>query len=477
MMSSGKIFKLLVVDDDQQSILILKQIFKALPYEVITAESGNQALELATRQLPDLILLDILMPDISGLEVCRNLQQDAITRHIPIIFITALSQKEELVKGFQAGAVDYIIKPYQKEELRARVENHLKLKHSGDVIAHQNLMLQREIEHRRQMEEKFRALSQAAFEAVFFLKSQQIIETNDAATQVFGYLPEEFTSLQVSRLVPNPDAKKLQAVLKENDHGPWEMLFQRKDRSTFFGQVKQQEFEYRKEKITVLAISDISRLKELEQEVRNAIIDTEEKERKRFAMDLHDGLGALLSTLKIYVTLLQKADKSDEDKEFLLNELKTNINEAVASARRIANNLMPSTLDDYGLLPTLESFCQKVLRSGAINIHIDSPRDFPRLERNMEINLYRIFTELINNTLKHAQASNIYMKLNIEDGLLNITYQDDGVGFDFDKTFGNNQGSHGLKNIKTRLQFLNGSIKTNSPEGGGVVFDFEMPVS
>lgn len=475
MTSEGKKFRILVVDDDHQSILILKQIFRKFPYDVITAHNGQMAMQIASRELPDLILLDILMPDLSGYEVCRNLRQAAPTRNIPVIFITALNRQEEIVMGFQAGAVDYIVKPYQKEELRVRVENHLRLKASGDVIARQNLLLQQEIQQRKQTEEKFRALSQAAFEAIFFVRGDKIVECNDAALQLFGFGSSQDLG-PVNRLVPQPEAQKLLRVLEIKDQGPWELQFARQDQTSFYGLLKQQEFVYRGQKIVVLAISDITRLKELEQQVRKAIIETEEKERKRFAMDLHDGLGALLSTLKIYVTLLEKPGKSQEDRDFLLGELKTNINESVATARRIANNLMPGTLSDYGLLPALESFCQKIQRSGTISINISYPKDFPRLEKNTEVNLYRVFTELVNNTLKHAGASRIDMEFNLNNGLLSTVYLDNGKGFDMQKMQNGNPGSHGLKNISTRVQLLHGEMKVKAAGNGGVMFKFEIPV-
>lgn len=473
---SDSMFTLLVVDDDQQSILILRQVFKKLPYRILTSDHGQQALAVAREHLPDLILLDILMPGLSGLEVCRSLKQDPSTQNIPVIFITALNQQEELVEGFRAGAVDYIRKPYQKEELQARVQNHLQLKHSKDVIALQNQALQQEIEQRKLTEEKFRALSQAGFEALFFVKDEQIIECNDAASQLFGFAPRELANCHITNLAGSTEKKKLEQALSLGEEVSTELFFQRKDQSTFSGQLKQQEYIYRNQKIRVIAVSDVTRIRQLEQQVRNAIIDTEERERKRFAMDLHDGLGALLSTLKIYVALLQKPGKSQEDKDFLMGELKTNINEAVSTARRIANNLMPSTLDDYGLLPALESFCQRIVRAGTININISCEQNFPRLGKNVETNLYRIFTELINNTLKHAQAKAIHLDLKTENGSLLIRYQDDGKGFDPEEVKEANSGSHGLKNIRTRISLLQGEMLITAPNPGGVRFNFAIPL-
>ena len=476
-MITEKTYKILAVDDEPQNLLILRQIIKSLPYQLSEALSGQEGLEKIKNDPPDLILLDILMPGIDGLEVCRILKSDPQTRFIPVIFITALRNIEEMVKGFEAGAVDYITKPFNKLELSARVKTHIELKRSTDIISDQYLKLKEEIDHRKQTEEKFQALSQAAFEAVLFVKHNEIIEVNDAALQLFLHDPQQIIRMPAKLLVPDDGAIALQKILRSNNFGPWEMEFLRQDESRFTGLVKHQQFVYRNEKINVLAISDVTRLKELEMEVRNAIVETEERERKRFAMDVHDGLGALLSTLKIYVTLLQKSDKTQEEKDFLFNEIKTNIGEAVSAAKRIANNLMPSTLNDYGLIAALDVFAQSVMRSGAVVIHLLGERDMPRLEKNNEINIYRICTELINNTLKHAAASNIYLEIKAHNNSLFLSYRDDGTGFDFKKTLEEKPASHGLKNIVTRVQFLKGRILDAEKPSNGTSFQLEIPLN
>jgi len=476
-MLTGTSYKVLAVDDDPQNLFLLKQILKSQPYQLLEASSGKEALEKVNKELPDLILLDIMMPDMNGLEVCKLLKENPLTRHLPIMFITALRDIQEMVKGFDAGAIDYITKPFNKQELTVRVKTHLELKRSSDIISEQNIQLKQEIDQRRQTEEKFKALSQAAFEAVLFIKNNRIIEVNDATLQVFLHDTGHIIDKPVTLLVPVEGIKPLKKILQSDSYGPWEMEFIRQDESHFYGQVKHQRFIYRNEQINVLAISDITRLKELENEVRNAIVDTEERERKRFAMDVHDGLGALLSTLKIYVNLLQKEDKTPTEKEFLFNEIKTNIGEAVIAAKRIANNLMPSTLNDYGLLPALEVFSQSVMRSGAVVIHLSGDRNIQRLGKNTEINIYRICTELINNTLKHAGAEKIYLELKTGKHKLELNYHDDGMGFDFAEALNNNPESHGLKNLLTRIQFLNGKLLPAKKQGAGAFFRLEIPLN
>ncbi len=119
---------ILIVDDTQHNVQVLSQVTRAEGYQVIAAFNGTDAVELAKKRKPDLILLDVLMPDMNGYKVCEILKKDRELRDIPVIFLSALSDVESKIKGFNAGGVDYITKPFQREEVIARVELHLKLK-------------------------------------------------------------------------------------------------------------------------------------------------------------------------------------------------------------------------------------------------------------------------------------------------------------------------------------------------------------
>ncbi len=113
--------KILVVDDQPDTILLLRERLKRLGYSVSTASSGKEGLELAAKLKPDAILLDIMMPDIDGYAVCRKLQADPETAIIPILFVSAKIQPEDVQEGFQAGASDYIKKPIEFVELAERI--------------------------------------------------------------------------------------------------------------------------------------------------------------------------------------------------------------------------------------------------------------------------------------------------------------------------------------------------------------------
>ena len=129
---------ILVVDDVTANIQILGNILHSDEYQVIPATSGQQALKLAKKRHPDIVLLDIMMPEMDGFEVCAALKEDDETSHIPVIFLTAKSEMEDVVKGLDLGACDYITKLFNSKELRARVRTHLELKFHKDCLLNSN---------------------------------------------------------------------------------------------------------------------------------------------------------------------------------------------------------------------------------------------------------------------------------------------------------------------------------------------------
>lgn len=145
--------KILLVDDTKTNIDVLIQALRN-DYKLGVALNGFKALEYVKANKPDLILLDILMPGIDGFEVCRQLKEDPGTREIPIIFITAMDSSGDKTKGFEIGAVDYIIKPFDITEVKARVKTHLSLKLAQQALKQQNLILDEKVRERTRELEK-----------------------------------------------------------------------------------------------------------------------------------------------------------------------------------------------------------------------------------------------------------------------------------------------------------------------------------
>lgn len=133
----------LIVDDNAQNLQVLANILRERRFRVATARDGFRALDFLRKRTPDLILLDIMMPGMDGFEVCRRLKSDEASRDIPVLFISALSETGDKLKGFEAGALDYITKPFQKEEVFARVNAHLNLKRAQEATQAANKALKK----------------------------------------------------------------------------------------------------------------------------------------------------------------------------------------------------------------------------------------------------------------------------------------------------------------------------------------------
>lgn len=148
--------QILIVDDTPGSLKLLTNILSGQGYHVRPASSGRLALRSAQAESPDLILLDVLMPDMDGYEVCSRLKSDEKTQDIPVIFISSLDQTVDRVKGFHAGGVDFISKPFQSEEILARVRTHLSLRQLQKRLEEQNALLEQEIIEREQKEDELK---------------------------------------------------------------------------------------------------------------------------------------------------------------------------------------------------------------------------------------------------------------------------------------------------------------------------------
>ena len=144
-------YKILIVDDVVSNVLLLKILLTNEKFQVVTASNGNMCIEQARKEKPDLILLDVMMPDISGYDAAVILKKDPETQDIPIIFLTALNSPSDLVKGFQVGANDFLTKPFNKEELLMRVMHQIELVAAKKTIIRQNEELKRTISNRDKM--------------------------------------------------------------------------------------------------------------------------------------------------------------------------------------------------------------------------------------------------------------------------------------------------------------------------------------
>jgi len=157
--------QIMIVDDDPLIRELLAEMLRNYGYQVQSASSGQMALSLLADEEPELILLDVKMPEMGGYEVCSCIKSIEKNRMTPIIFISALDYATDKVKGFKAGGVDYITKPFQLAEVLVRIETHISLRRLQKQLEAQNIQLQKEIAERKQVEDALEIKSQSLEEA------------------------------------------------------------------------------------------------------------------------------------------------------------------------------------------------------------------------------------------------------------------------------------------------------------------------
>jgi len=161
-MSNANDSLILIVDDNANNLQVLGNILSTKGFKIALASNGQEALDFVEKQIPDLIFLDIMMPDMNGFEVCEKLKKNEKAKDIPIIFLSALSNPTNKVKAFEVGGVDYITKPFNMSEVIARANAHLKLKVTQEECVKTNVRLFKEIGERQKLEEELRRAKEIA---------------------------------------------------------------------------------------------------------------------------------------------------------------------------------------------------------------------------------------------------------------------------------------------------------------------------
>ena len=362
-------YTILIVDDTPANLGVLFKLLDNYGFEIMVAQDGESGLEKAHHNPPDLILLDIIMAGLNGFETCRRLKSSQVTQDIPVIFMTALTNTGDKIKGFAVGAVDYVTKPIQQEELLARVVTHLRLRDLTRNFQDANKQLKQEITERERAEAELR-------------------EYRDHLEELVQQGTSELRAAN----------KKLRQEMQER---------------------LQAETEVRQQSQQLRALG-----------VRLA--EVEEKERRRLARELHDRVGQDLGALDINLNIMRAQiaqDKVDllyprlDDSLQLLKQVAKHVYDVMADLRS-------PVLDDYGLVTALNWYGAQLTTRTNIEIVVRGEEDTPRLLMSTESALFRIAQEALNNVARHARATDVIITVEREDNRVRMTIADNGIGFE-----------------------------------------------
>lgn len=339
----------MIVDDNVTARETLVAILEGEGYDLQQAKDGIQALTMLKETQPDLILLDVMMPAMDGFEVCRRIRATPQLAEVPIILLTALDDRDSLVRGIESGADDFLSKPPDRRELVARVRTITRLNR------YRTLMEQRE---------------------------------------------------------------------------------------------------------------NIRRMAE-------HVVAAQEEERQRISRELHDDLGQALTTHLIALRNLQRdLSLPTETLYERLQSLYDQSYEIFVKIRGIARDLRPPVLDALGLKVAMQTYCTEFTRHTHLPVVFESDVSLPGLPDAYNITLYRTLQETLTNVVKHAQASQVWVDLSLEDDQVTLTVQDNGIGFGENKSGTNGIGLAGLRE---RITIAGGTLTVSSTPKRGTIISAQFP--
>ena len=218
----------------------------------------------------------------------------------------------------------------------------------------------------------------------------------------------------------------------------------------------------------------------LEQRVRAlSIIEAQENERRRISREIHDGLGQLLSAAKLNLGMIESVNSLNQKSKEIITQIENIITKSIIEARRIAHDLRPTTLDDFGMIPALRLLCQEFSKITGINVKLQISPDIGRIDPKMEIAIYRIIQESFNNISKYAEATEVSLDIFKADDKVYVKVKDNGKGFDPTIIQRNKKagGGFGLLNMKERAELVGGKVEIGSVPGQGTEVSLEIDLN
>ena len=501
--------RILIVDDIAANLQVVADFLAGCGYDVLIAQEGEEALERASLALPDLIMLDVLLPDADGFDVCRRLKQQPRTRHIPVIFMTALVDTEHKLAGFAAGGIDYVTKPLDLAEMLARIDTHMRLRWLQKQLEEKNAELQRshaELERRvaertvelseanhwlRESERKFRTLAENSPDLLIrYDRACRRVYVNPAYTTMFGMSEEQALTRELGEgwyggVGVQVYEDMLRSVMATGVRAESFMTWKRPGSTPahFIFHIVP-EYDVDGTVVRVLTIGrDITPLKEAErslQESRSQLRElaarqhtAREEERKHIARELHDDLGQFLTALRMSVSLLRV--RFGQDNPALTAHAKGMtelVDRNIQVVRNVAASLRPVALD-MGIQPALEWLIDDFAGHAGIAATLLVEDDTIALDEDSETTVFRIVQESLTTVARHAGASQVTVTLDSTGEVCLVTVRDDGVGFNPTRVC---KTSLGLLGMRERVWMVGGDIEIDSAPGRGTTVVVRVPL-
>jgi PAS domain S-box-containing protein len=306
-----------------------------------------------------------------------------------------------------------------------------------------------------------------------------IVTANTSSIEKYEYSEEELVKMKIYELHPESDQiaikKEIADSLKKKKTGFDMWLQVTKSGKKIIAEISGSEIYYNGKTHRLVIANDVTEQKQAEERAISAIVEGEERERQRIAKELHDGLGQYLSAANMNLETVYEDAKGlpDSLSKTFSNGLSL-LNYAISETRNISQNLLPKAIQDYGLELALEALTNQLRGSSDVKFHLYTKMEGINLSENIQINLYRIAQEAINNALKHGSPKKVNVQL-VNTGLdVLLTIEDDGSGFVVEKEIGKGIG---LQSMKTRVGAMSANLDIVSDVGRGTIISVVVPLN
>lgn len=500
--------KILIVDDKKENLLVLRRILADLDVEIVEATSGNEALTATLDQDFAVGILDIMMPGMDGYELAGYLREDDKTRNMPIIFLTAVfSEEERIFKGYEVGAVDYIVKPYNPDVLLSKVRVFLELAKTRAQLAEKVDALTASEQALRASESLYRAIARNFPNGAVYVFDHDLrfrVADGEAMT-VLGYTREglegktiwEGTDEETCRIL---EQRYPRVLAGESLH--FETAVKGKVFSSSYVPIRDEDGEV----IAGLVVShDITAQKRGEEQLRRAhdelevrvrertaelseraeqlarltseLTLAEYRERNRIAEILHDNLQQLLVAAKLnQEALMDNIDNALQPDAKRVLEL---INDSIRTTRSLSTELSPPILLHGDLSASLEWLAQWMYKNQGFEVKLAFEERIVLDRQDIAVLLFQSIRELLLNALKHSGAKTAAVQMGYQNGNLRITVSDQGMGFDAESIWRNENPFQrfGLISIRERLMYLSGKLELESKPNAGSIISLIVPMN
>jgi PAS domain S-box-containing protein len=453
--------KILYIDDEIINLQLFKLTF-GRDYKIFTTTSTNEAREILEANLIKVVITDLRMPSESGIDFIQSVSQQY--PNIFYIILTAFLDIEAALRAInQVETFRYLLKPWNAEILKSTINDAINLYD----ITWENRLLIKQLKDRKS---QFHAIFYHSKDGIVIYRSDgSIIKANPAFIKTMHCQSKKPRFLRTSTTNDYAESFEKQMLTAFNNNKKT-ISFQLENTQNYI-EVNFSIVEFEGEPVAIGIIRDITERHLSNRKTFNMVMNAEERERNRLASELHEGIGPILSTVKMYIEWLCNKERSGNHEQVLSLAYKL-IDEAIVQVRNISHDLSPHVLEKFGLETGLQSHIELLKRSSNIEFILDINIK-RRLPKMAELTLYKAIKECIANTLKHANAHNVFIMINQIDRNTTVVYADNGCGFDIENTLKTSKGI-GMYNIQNRIESLGGNVEFSSAPNMGTRVKLEL---